>query len=105
LRSIIGEILIVHNTVMIFGKELLCVKATIRVFHSILISAELHVCTDHKNILNIGDSSEHVYMDLTCQCLPNAIVDTFSRLLCKDVTTTLARKKAAHIVSSSESDE
>ncbi len=38
-------------------KELLCVAATLYKFCSMLIGAELHVHTDHKNILSIGDSS------------------------------------------------
>jgi hypothetical protein len=32
----------------------------------------------------------------------NVIADTFSRLLCKDVPSTLVGKKAAHVVSNSE---
>jgi hypothetical protein len=39
-------------------KELLCVIATLCEFCSMLLSAELHIHTDHKNILNVGDSSE-----------------------------------------------
>ncbi len=39
-------------------KELLCVIATLCEFHSMLLGAKHHIHTDHKNILNVGDSSE-----------------------------------------------
>jgi hypothetical protein len=39
-------------------KELLCVVATLRECCSMLFGAELHIHTDHKNILNVGNSSE-----------------------------------------------
>ncbi len=40
-------------------KELLCAIAIIvREFQSMLLGAELHIYTDHKNILNVGNSSE-----------------------------------------------
>ncbi len=75
-------------------KELLCVIATLRDFWSMLIGAESHIYTDHKNILNVGDVSEQrlhwiSYVDEygpTTHYIEgprNVIVDTFSRLLCK----------------------
>ncbi len=39
-------------------KELLCVIVTLREFCSMLLGAELHIHTEHKNILNVDDSSE-----------------------------------------------
>ena len=39
-------------------KELLCVIATLREFRSMLRGAELHIHTNHKNILTSGDSSQ-----------------------------------------------
>jgi hypothetical protein len=39
-------------------KGLLCVIATLCKFRSMLLGAELHVHTDNKNILNIGDSAQ-----------------------------------------------
>jgi hypothetical protein len=98
-----------HNYATI-DKELLCVVATLREFQSILPVAELHIYTDHKNILNVGNSSEQrlrwiSYVDENGPKIHyiegphNVIADTFSRLLCKDVPSTLVGKKAAHVVS------
>jgi hypothetical protein len=47
-----------HMNYMTIDKELLGVMLTLRKFHSMLFGAELHVYTDHKNILSIGDSSQ-----------------------------------------------
>jgi hypothetical protein len=94
-------------------KEFLCVVAALREFLSMLLGAELHVYTDHMNILNVGDSSEGQlrwtsyvdeygptihYIEGPC----NVIADTFSGLLHKDVPSTLVGKKAAHVVCDSE---
>ena len=89
----------------IIDKELLYVIATLREFRSMLLGAELHIHTDHKNILNVGDSSEqHLrwisYVDeysLTLHCVegPRKIIaDTFSRLLRQDDTSAIVGKKA-----------
>jgi hypothetical protein len=44
-----------HATI---NKELLCVIATLREFCSMLLGAKLYIHTVHKNILNVGESSE-----------------------------------------------
>jgi hypothetical protein len=78
-----------------------------------LLGAELHIYTDHKNILNVGDSSEQrlrwiSYVDKYGPTIHyiegsrNVIADTFSRLSRKDVPSTLVGKKATHVVSNSE---
>ncbi len=46
-------------------KELLCVVATLRKFRSMLLGAELHGHTDHKNVLSIGDSSQQLLSRIT----------------------------------------
>jgi hypothetical protein len=74
-------------------KELLCVIATLREFHSMLLGAELHVYTDQKIL-------EFHYVE----GLSNVIADTFSRLLCSYVSSPLVGKKAANVVSNSESN-
>ncbi len=72
-------------------KELLCVVAALKEFRSMLLGAELHIYTDHKNILNVGDLPEQQlswisyvdeygptihYIEGPC----NVIADIFSRL-------------------------
>jgi hypothetical protein len=72
-------------------KELLCVVATLREFRSMLFGADLHIHTDHRNILNVGNSSERrlrwiSYVDEYGPTLHyveaplNVIADTLSRL-------------------------
>jgi hypothetical protein len=97
-------------------KELLCVVATLRELRSMLLGAELHIHTDHRNILNIGDSSQRQlrwisYVDEYGPELHyiegprNDIADTFSRLSRNDVSSPLlVGKKATNVVSNSESD-
>ena len=86
-------------------KELLCVIATLREFRSMLLGTEIHIYTDHKNILNVGDSSERrlrwiSYVDEYSPTLHyvegprNVIADTFSRLSRQDDTSALVGKKA-----------
>ena len=98
-------------------KELLCVVATLREFRSMLFGADLHIHTDHKNILNVGDSSERrlrwiSYVDEYGPTLHyvegplNVIADTLSRLSRIDInndSSALVGKKAASVVSDSES--
>jgi hypothetical protein len=78
-----------------------------------LLGAELHIYTDHKNIFNVGNLSEQrlgllPYVDEYGPTIHyiegprNVIPDTFSRLLHNNVPSTLVGKKAAHIVSNSE---
>ena len=80
-----------------------------------LLGAELHVHTNHTHILNIGDSSQRrlhwiSYVDEYGPELHyvegplNVIADTFLRLSRNDVSSPLVGKKAANVVSTSESD-
>jgi hypothetical protein len=76
-------------------KELLSIVMTLHEFWSMLLGAELHIHTDHNNILNIGDSSQCrlrwiSYVDEYGPELhyvegsANVVADTFSRLSRKD---------------------
>ncbi len=79
-----------------------------------LLGAELHIYTDHKNILNVGDLSEQQlywisYVDEYGPTIHyiegprNVIADTFSRLSHKDLPcSTSVGNKAAHVVSDSD---
>ena len=94
-------------------KELLCIVATLREFCSMLLGAELHIHTGHKNILNVGDSSECrllwiSYVDEYSPTLHyvkgtlHIIADALSRLSRNDNdTSALEGKKAASVVSDS----
>jgi hypothetical protein len=109
----------IHNSAQMnyvtIDKELLCVIATLRKFCSMLLGAEQHVCTDHKNILSIGDSSQQClcwisYVDEYgpglhyVECPRNVIADTFSRHSCSNASLPLVGKQAANVVSNSESN-
>jgi hypothetical protein len=74
-------------------KELLCVIATQHEFHSTLLGAELHVHTDQKILELHYTEGPH-----------NVIADTFSRLLHSNMSSPIVRKKAATVVSNSESN-
>jgi hypothetical protein len=85
-------------------KELHCiVGTTLKKFRSMLLGAELHVYTDHKNILNVGDLSEQelCWISYEDECGPtihyiegphSVIANRFSRLSCKDVPSTMVGK-------------
>jgi len=79
-------------------KELLSIFTTLSEFRSMLLGAELHIHTDHKNILHIGDSSQRClhwisYVDEYGPELhyvegsANIVADTFSRLSRSDTPT------------------
>ena len=82
-----------------------------------LFGAEIHIHTDNRNILNVGDSSERrlgwiSYVDEYGPTLHyvegqlNVIADTLSRLSRNDIdidSSALVGKKAASVVSDSES--
>ncbi len=94
-------------------KELLCVIGTLNKLCSMLLGAELHIYTDHKNILNVGNLSEQQlhwisYVDEYGPTIHyiegphNVIVGTFSWLSRKDVPSILVGKKADHVDSDSK---
>jgi hypothetical protein len=98
-----------NNTQMNYttiNRELLCVVATLRKFCSMLLGAELHVYTDHKHILSIGDSSQQClfWISYVDEYGPELLMrKAFSRLSCSNVSSPLVGKKAAIVDSNSES--
>jgi len=84
-----------------------------------LFGAEILIHTDYRNILNVGNSSEHRlrWISHVNEYGPtlhyvegplNVIADTLSRLSCNDIdidSSALVGKKAASVVSDSESIE
>jgi hypothetical protein len=74
-----------------------------------LLGAELHVHTDHKNILSIGDSLQErhcwiSYVDEYGLKLHYVEGPHFSRLLHSNVSSPSVGKKAANVVSNSKSN-
>ncbi len=100
-------------------KELLSIVMTLREFWSMLLGAELHIHMDHKNILNIGDSSQHrlQWTSYVNEYGPelhyvegsaNVVVDTFSWLLRKDILASPAvgkKQPAVHSINEDDVDE
>jgi hypothetical protein len=97
-------------------KELLCVVATLKEFRSMLLGADIHIYTNHKNIHGIGDSSERrlcwiSYVDENGPTLhyiegpQHVIADTFSRLSrTNTLSSALVGKKVPSNVSDLNSD-
>jgi hypothetical protein len=84
-----------HDYSTLDKKELLSMVMTLREFWSMLLGAELHIHTNHKNILNIGDSSQHRLRWISyvheygselhyVEGSANILADTFSWLWQKD---------------------
>ena len=98
-------------------KELLSIVMTLREFQSMILGAELHIHTNHKNILHIGDSSQCrlrwiSYVDEYGPELhyvedsANVVADTFLRLAWKDTPTppVVGKKQPAAFISNPESN-
>ena len=99
------------------NKELISIVMTLWEFRSMLLGAELHIHTNHKNILHIGDSSQCrlrwiSYVDKYGPELhyvedsANVVADTFLRLAWKDTPTppVVGKKQPAAFISNPESN-
>jgi hypothetical protein len=100
-------------------KELLSIVMTLCEFRSMLLGAELHIHTDHKNILNIGDFSQHRLQLISyvneygpelhkVEGSANVVADTFSRLSRKDTPASPAvgkKQPAEHSINEDDADE
>ncbi len=92
---------------------------TLHEFWSMLLGAELHIHTNHKNILNIGDSSQHRLRWISyvneygpelhyVEGSANVVADTFSRLLWKNTQASPAvgkKQPAEHGIDKDNVDE
>ena len=98
-------------------KGLLSIVRTFREIRSLLLGAELHIHTDHSNILNIGDSSQcrFCWISYDDEYFPalhyvegsaNIVADMFLHLDWNDtlVSSVLEKKQPAAVISNSESD-
>ncbi len=100
-------------------KELLSIVMTLHEYQSMLLGAELHIHTNHKNILNIVDSSQRrlqwiSYVDEYGPELhyvegsANVVADTFSWLSWKDALASPAvgkKQPAEHSINEDDVDE
>ncbi len=90
---------------------------TLREFRSMILGAELHILTDHKNILHIGDSSQHRlrWTSYVNEYGPelhyvegsaNIVADTFLHLAREDtpMPPMVGKKQPAAFISNPESD-
>ena len=90
---------------------------TLREFRSSILGAELHIHTDHKNILHIGDSSQRRLRWISnvdeygpelhyVKGSAKVVADTFLRLARKDTPAppAVGKKRPAAFISNPESD-
>jgi len=97
-------------------KELPSIVITLCEFRSMLLGAELHNHTNHKNILHIGDSSQHClrwisYVDEYGPELhyvegsANVVANTFSRLSRSDTLTSSTVGKKHRLAADNNTSE
>ena len=97
-------------------KELLSIVTTLREFQSMLLGAELHIHTDHKSILHIGDSSQRRLRQISyvdeygpelhyVEGSANVVADTFSRLSRSDTPTSSTVGKKHRLAAGNNTSE